>query len=208
MAQFDQELRIADVYAEALFELASEGEQVEQVRAELDELIKLLKAEPEFEKFMTSRALEAEGRAGGLEKMFRNRLSDVVLNALLVMNQHGRSGLLHALHRRFVLRQEDAANEVEVTVTSAVLLSRSGSVTVAVTPAVLMMTPGVMGALAVIRTSVVASAARPPLKVQVSAGRAERSQPGALTPVSPLGRVSVTVTVCTGLGPPLLMVSV
>jgi F-type H+-transporting ATPase subunit delta len=125
MAQFDQELRIADVYAEALFELARESDRVEQVRSELDELVKLWKLEPEFEKFMSSRALELEGRADGLEKMFRDRLSDIVLNTLLVMNQHGRCGLVPALHRRFVLRQENAANEIEVTVTSAVELSRS-----------------------------------------------------------------------------------
>jgi F-type H+-transporting ATPase subunit delta len=125
MAQFDQELRIADVYAEALFELARESDRVEQVRSELDELVKLWKLEPEFEKFMSSRALELEGRADGLEKMFRDRLSDIVLNTLLVMNQHGRCGLVPALHRRFVQRQENAANEIEVTVTSAVELSRS-----------------------------------------------------------------------------------
>lgn len=125
MAEFDQELRIADVYAEALFELAQEVGLVEEVRAELDELIQLLDAEPEFHKFMTVRALEAEGRAAGLERMFRHKLSDMVLNTLLVMNQHGRCGLLPGLRRRFVLRQEDAANEIEVTVTSAVDLSRA-----------------------------------------------------------------------------------
>jgi F-type H+-transporting ATPase subunit delta len=125
MAQFDQELRIADVYAEALFELAQDAGRVAEVRAELNELAKLFRRQPEFEKFMTSRALEAEGRAGGLEKMFRDRLSDVVLNTLLVMNQHGRCGLLPALRRRYVRRQEEAANEIEVTVTSAVDLSRS-----------------------------------------------------------------------------------
>jgi F-type H+-transporting ATPase subunit delta len=125
MAQFDQELRIADVYAEALFELAEEVGRVAEVRAELDELAKLFRRQPEFEKFMTSRALEAEGRAAGLEKMFRNRLSDVVLNTLLVMNQHGRCGLLPVLRRRYVRRQEDAANEIEVTVTSALDLSRA-----------------------------------------------------------------------------------
>jgi len=125
MAQFDQELRIADVYAEALFELAQETGRVAEVRAELDELVKLLALEPEFEKFMTSRALEAEGRQAGLERMFRRRLSDLVVNTLLVMNRHGRCGLLPALHRRFVLRQEDAANEIEVTVTSAVELTKA-----------------------------------------------------------------------------------
>jgi len=124
MAQFDQELRIADVYAEALFELAGEAGRIAEVRAELDELLRLWRAELEFEKFMVSRALEAEGRTAGLERMFRNRLSDMVLNTLLVMSQHGRCGLLPALHRRYVLRQEEAANEVEVTVSSAVELSK------------------------------------------------------------------------------------
>jgi F-type H+-transporting ATPase subunit delta len=124
MAQFDQELRIADVYAEALFELAGEAGRVAEVRAELDELLKLWRTEPEFEKFMVSPALEAEGRAAGLERMLRNRLSDMVLNTLLVMGQHGRCGLLPALHRRYVLRQEEAANEIEVKVASAVELSK------------------------------------------------------------------------------------
>jgi F-type H+-transporting ATPase subunit delta len=123
MAQFDQELRIADVYAEALFELAGESERVAEVRAELDELLKLWRSEPDFERFMVSPALEAEGRAAGLERMFRNRLSDTVANTLLVMCQHGRCGLLPALHRRYVLRQEAAANEIEVTVSSAVELT-------------------------------------------------------------------------------------
>lgn len=124
MAQFDQELRIADVYAQALFELASEADCVADVRAELNELRKLWRKEPEFAKFMSSRALEAEGRTAGLEQMFRERLSDMVLNTLLVMSQHGRCGLFLALHQRFVARQEDAANEVEVTVASAVELSQ------------------------------------------------------------------------------------
>lgn len=117
-------MRIADNYAEALFELAVEAGSVADVRAELDELLKLWRAEPEFQKFMVSRALEAEGRAAGLERMFRNRLSDVVLNTLLVMGQRGRCGLLPALRRRYVLRQEEAANEIEVKVASAVELSR------------------------------------------------------------------------------------
>jgi len=118
-----QELRIADVYAQALFELARDAEQIAAVRAELDELLKLWHQEPEFRKFMSSRALETEGRANGLEKMFRERLSDTVLNTLLVMCQHDRCALLPSLHRRFVLRQEEDADEIEVTITSATELS-------------------------------------------------------------------------------------
>jgi len=123
MAQLDQELRIADVYAAALFDLARQAGRVAAVREELDELLRLFQAQPEFQRFMASRALEGDARAAGLEQLFRGRLSDLVLNTLLVMNRHGRCALLPALHRRFVLRQEEAANEVEVQVTSAIELS-------------------------------------------------------------------------------------
>lgn len=125
MAHYDQELKIADVYAAALFDLARESDMVATVRSELDELVKLMRVEPEFAKFMVSQALEGDARAAALDSMFRGKLSDFVLNTLLVMNEHDRCGLLRALHRRFVLRQENAACEVEVTVTSAVELSKS-----------------------------------------------------------------------------------
>ena len=123
MAQFDQELRIADVYAEALFTLAKEQQRVAELHAELDELLKLWDAQPDFAKFMSSPALEIDARARGLEKMFRGKLDDMVLNTLLVMNDHGRAALVPALHRRFVMRKEDEANEIEVKITSAFELS-------------------------------------------------------------------------------------
>ncbi len=125
MAQLDQELRIAEVYAASLFALARELDVVADVRAELDEFVQLIEREPEFEKFLTSRALEADARAVGLEKMFRGKLSDLLLNTLLVMNEHGRSALVPALRQRYVIHQENAANEIEVRVTSAVELSKS-----------------------------------------------------------------------------------
>lgn len=124
MAQLDQELRIADVYATALFELARGQDQVDTVRAELDELVRLLESEPEFARFLTTRAFEAQARAVALERMFRGKLSDLLVNTLLVMNRHGRCGLLPALRARFIRRQEQAANEIQVTVTSAVELAK------------------------------------------------------------------------------------
>lgn len=122
MAQLDQELGVADVYAAALFELARESGQVAETRAELDELLSLVQTQPEFANFMESRGLGVERREAGLERMFRGRLSDATLNTLLVMNRHERAGLIAAMHRRFVLRQEQASNEIEAVATSAVEL--------------------------------------------------------------------------------------
>ncbi|MGD8451148.1 MAG: ATP synthase F1 subunit delta [Phycisphaerae bacterium] len=116
-------LPVADVYAAALFELASEANQISAVRAELEELARLAEMEPTFIAFLDSAAVDDDKRAASLEKMFRGRLSDMVLNTLLVMNRHGRAGMLAALLRCYVLREEHARGQIEVRATSAVELS-------------------------------------------------------------------------------------
>ena len=130
---FKDQLQIADVYAAALFDLARETGQIETVRHELDELLKLEQASPEFAAFMSSAAIDADKRAAALENTLRGKLSDDVLNTLLVLNRHGRYGMTAALARCYVLRQEAAANQVEATVTSAVKLSREQQKEIAAT---------------------------------------------------------------------------
>lgn len=122
---FDEQLTLADVYAAALFALASETGAIEQTRSELEELVKLSDIEPRFAEFMRSDAVDDDHRRESLERMFRGKLSDTVLNTLQVMNDHGRAGLLPPLLRAFVLREEHAAGQIEVTATSAVELDES-----------------------------------------------------------------------------------
>ncbi|MFH1748940.1 MAG: ATP synthase F1 subunit delta [Planctomycetota bacterium] len=118
-------LAVADVYAAALFQLATAAGTVDDVRAELADLVRLEEENPDFGKFMTSTAVDDDARAASLEKMFRGRLSDIVLNTLQVMNQHERAGLLPQLLRAFVVRIEDARGQIKVTATSAVELNKA-----------------------------------------------------------------------------------
>lgn len=113
----------AEVYAAALFALATEAGRVSAVQSELDELVKAEEADADYSAFLTSGAFSEEQRAATLEKLFRGKLSDLTLNTLLVMNRNGRSGLTKALRRAFELRAQTAANEVEASVVSAVKLS-------------------------------------------------------------------------------------
>jgi F-type H+-transporting ATPase subunit delta len=119
---FDKQIEIADVYADALFSLAQEKGTINAVRAELEELAKVVELDPSFRAFMTSAALDDDHRAAALERIFRGKLSDEVLNTMLVMNRHGRNGLLEALIHGFVYRLNRAAGQVEVSVVSAVEL--------------------------------------------------------------------------------------
>jgi F-type H+-transporting ATPase subunit delta len=67
--------------------------------------------------------------------MFRGRLSDLLLNTLLVMNDHGRVGMLSGLLRTFSVRQLQAAGQIEVVATSATELDDAARRQVASTAA-------------------------------------------------------------------------
>jgi F-type H+-transporting ATPase subunit delta len=121
---FDKQMDVADVYAQALFELAQQEGKIDEVRAELDVLTDAAEQmdEPLVREFFLSRALDDDVREALMEKTLRGKVSDLTLNTLLVLNANGRHGLLMALRRCYVLRQEAAAGQVEATATSAVEL--------------------------------------------------------------------------------------
>jgi len=119
----DVQLATAVVYASALFQLAEQASAVAEVRRELDTLAEVAAADADFRVFLESPAIGTERRADALEKMLRGRVSDRTLNTLLVMNRHGRGALLPVLRDAFASRQEQAAGEVQVIVTSALALN-------------------------------------------------------------------------------------
>ncbi len=123
MRDTDPGIDVADVYAAALFELATEANAVDDVFGELTELVKLVDQEPRADAFFSATSIDDDDREKSLERMFRGKLSDMVLNTLQIMNQHGRVGLLRPLRRAFMLRMEDARGQIEVTATSAVELN-------------------------------------------------------------------------------------
>jgi F-type H+-transporting ATPase subunit delta len=119
----ERENAIGGIYAAALFELARDAGRVEPVRDELAELARVAEQSVEFRTYITSVAIGIDERAASLERMFRGRLSDVVLNTLQVLNRKGRLGSLAGLHRAYVAQCEAASGQVKVQATSAVELS-------------------------------------------------------------------------------------
>jgi F-type H+-transporting ATPase subunit delta len=114
---------IARVYADALFELAQQAGTIDEIRAQLQELVSVQEQNPDFAALLNSMVVDDDKREHSLERMFRGRLNDELVNTLQVMNQHGRAGLLPQLERAYVLRIEDARGEIEVRAISAVELS-------------------------------------------------------------------------------------
>lgn len=124
-ASLDETMSIASVYAEALFSLAQEAGTIDATLVELDALVQLTEDDSKFAEFLRSVAIDPDARAASLEKIFRGRLSDLTVNALLVLNAHGRAGVLSQVRRAFVLAAEQSRNQIEATAISAVELEAS-----------------------------------------------------------------------------------
>lgn len=110
---------VASVYAESLLDLANETQSAEAIMAEFDEIVGLMDRDETFARFMESPSVDSEGRRAALEKIFRGRLNDMMLNALLVLNERGRSAIVRRVHRAYRLALEAQLNQAEVEVTSA-----------------------------------------------------------------------------------------
>ncbi len=119
------ELMLADVYAAALLEAAEEKGAAEEAAAELADFIRYMDEDHEFDLFMTADTVDDEPRRASLEKLFRGRMSDLLLNLLQVLNNRGRTGLVRAVARRVQLRLEARRHEQEVIVRTAVPLTDS-----------------------------------------------------------------------------------
>lgn len=124
MPKYDHDsAAIADRYARALLDLSEESQSSDDVLVEFEEFVSIFAEDKAFEAFMTDTAIDRADRRRVLEKHFRGRISDLLLNAMQVINQKDRTFLIPLILEKFRLALEARRNEVEVHVTAAVELN-------------------------------------------------------------------------------------
>ncbi len=122
MANTDQ-TTIAEVYARSLLELAIGRGESDTIDREFAEFAMHLKADPDFKAFVTARVIDPDQRRKSLDVMFQGRMSELLLNALHVLNNKGRLeivGEVQRLYHELTLEQQAI---VEVHVSAAEPLS-------------------------------------------------------------------------------------
>ena len=124
MAKIDEsKLGVARVYARSLFSLANAAGISDVVLAELGEISQLAEASPAFSRLVSDPFLGSAEVEGTLERLFRGKASDLVVDTLQVLRRKGRLALLPALAETFRQELQAAEGSVEVHVTTAVALS-------------------------------------------------------------------------------------
>jgi F-type H+-transporting ATPase subunit delta len=118
----ERQLAVARVYAEALLALGEERGSSEALDAELQELAAFLRDQPRFLDYLVSRS-SAAARRVLIERLFRDRASDLLVDALQVMSRKERLAILPALAQAFREALDERRRRIDVWVRSALPLA-------------------------------------------------------------------------------------
>jgi len=110
---------IAEVYARSMYALADERGQADALFEEFGDLIGYLEGDATFSSYLADARVDAGPRKAMLERVFRGRMSDLLVDSLQVLNSKDRLGIVRMVYERFRLAHEDARGEVDVEVTTA-----------------------------------------------------------------------------------------
>lgn len=115
----DTAIAIADEYAEAALALAEEHGVTDTFLSELNDFVVYMRSDEAFGNFMESPIIEDDERGEVLERSLRGKMSDLLLETILVLNRKGRAAMIPLFFERFRAALEHSRNEVEVLVTTA-----------------------------------------------------------------------------------------
>jgi F-type H+-transporting ATPase subunit delta len=118
---------LASVYARSLFELASAAggqAKIEEVAGELEQVVDLAREQRAFREFISSPIIDRHRREKSLKRIFENRVTDLTLRFLLVLNEKGRLNRLESITGAFDAMVQEQFGRIEVDVYTAAPLGR------------------------------------------------------------------------------------
>ena len=115
-------------YAEALFELAVQGNVTEETSEGLETVISALMQTPEYRALLASPAIGKEERLNALDSAFRGKIPDILLAILRMMISRGQVSALNGMARDYEELARGYRGETVAVVTSAVPLKEAEAV--------------------------------------------------------------------------------
>jgi F-type H+-transporting ATPase subunit delta len=119
----EQDMAIGRLYAESILKVAEEQGQAEALQEELAGVAKYIDQNPQFLQFLASPLIEEDSHRQVIEGAFRGRASDLLVDALLVINRKGRLSSIRAIAEAYRVALRDLRGWMDVHVRTAVPLS-------------------------------------------------------------------------------------
>lgn len=106
-------------YAKAMLDLANEQQQAVAVGDELLGIQEILQSNPTFAEFLRDPGIAEEERQAVLDRLFKGRVTPLVMNFLGVLNAKSRLGLLAAIADEYQEMLAEQLGKIEVDLTVA-----------------------------------------------------------------------------------------
>ena len=116
---------LAKVYARSLFELATDAggtDKLMEVADELEQICELAREDKKINLFLSSPIVDVKARGKALSAIFTNRITDLALRFLLVLNNKGRLDRLESIEIAFDQLVQEAFGRIEVDVITPVAI--------------------------------------------------------------------------------------
>jgi F-type H+-transporting ATPase subunit delta len=116
---------LANVYARSLFELATDAggtDKLMEVADELEQICELAREDKKINLFLSSPIVDVKARGKALSAIFTNRITDLMLRFLLVLNNKGRLNRLESIETAFDQLVQEAFGRIEVDVITPVAI--------------------------------------------------------------------------------------
>lgn len=121
---FETAHAVANVYAEALLGEAERQVQADELAEQFGVLVELVRSDKDLAAFLDSAIISKDQRGESLRRMFgQERLMELLLRLLLVLNNRGRLGVLAAVYEAYCQKLDALRGRQKVRVTTAVALS-------------------------------------------------------------------------------------
>ncbi len=108
---------LSGVYARSLYELAQDAggrDKIVEIADEIEQVCELARGNRGFREFLGSPIIDRGRRADALRGIFRERVTDLMLRYMLVLNDRGRLGHLEAIGNAYDQLVHEAFGRVEV----------------------------------------------------------------------------------------------
>ncbi|WOD38419.1 ATP synthase F1 subunit delta [Nodosilinea sp. E11] len=114
---------IAGPYAKALMSVAEDNQAIDQVGAEVGDLLEVLASSEELTGFLANPLVSSDAKKGVLRQIAEGKVSDFLLSFLLLLVDRGRVAFLQPVLRQYQALLRELKQTVLADVTTAVELS-------------------------------------------------------------------------------------
>lgn len=124
---------LAKVYAKSLFELAMDAggsDKLVEIADELEQICELAREDKKINLFFSSPVVDVTARGKTLSAIFTNRITDLTLRFLLVLNNKGRLNRLESIETALDQLVQEEFGRVEVDVITPVAIDTDSLATI------------------------------------------------------------------------------